>query len=77
MPLAVVSHAEIVAESPCYFPSARDAIDAVSAFEAASLYDWEYRIETNGQEWRVHVNNLTTYQRGYIRPSAFALKESA
>lgn len=52
---------------PHNFDSARDAIDAVSAFESQTLSDWEYHIETTGAAWRVKVNCLEgRLSRGYI-----------
>jgi hypothetical protein len=52
------------------YDSARDAIDAVSAFEATTLDDCEYQIETNGELWFARVNNITTRERGYLAVSA-------
>lgn len=62
---------ELSAE-PWAFGSARDAIDAVSAFEAATLHDWEYQIECacdDPEEWRVRLNCITGKPvRGYLAP---------
>jgi hypothetical protein len=59
---------------PYKFDSARDAIDAVSAFEASTLEDWEYEIyllNDNGN-YGVKANALIRIDgkivRGYLKP---------
>jgi hypothetical protein len=64
-----------IAAAPHRFGSARDAIDAVSAFEASSLHDWEYALQCvtddPGHIYVVRLNCLTgTRVRGYLRPVA-------
>ena len=59
-----------IEDDPEFYKSARDAIDAVSAFEAETLATWEYRIESDGAEhWFVRVNRIDDDQprtRGYL-----------
>lgn len=64
-----------VSDRAHWFDSARDAIDAVSAFEANAVDDWEYRLEASFRDdalhYRVNLNNLSdTRQRGYLEPIA-------
>lgn len=54
------------------FDSARDAIDAVSRFEAGTLAEWEYRIEAcefaAGLRYRVSLNSVSPgdLRRGFL-----------
>lgn len=53
------------------FDSARDAIDAISAFESRITDDWEYQIQCVGEvlgetKWEVRANCLVDHTRGYV-----------
>jgi hypothetical protein len=62
-----------VTEEPHLFGDTRDAIDAASRFEAATLDVWEYSIEAKqcGDAWAVRVNRINDKPlRGYLSPVA-------
>ena len=70
-----------VTDHPIRFPSARDAIDAISAFEASTREDFEYEIRAvNGEgEYVAAANALIRingkFVRGYLEanPTAFSV----
>lgn len=69
-----MSTAPAITENAAFvFESARDAIDAVSAFEASTLGEWEYRIEAcerdDAMHYRVGLNNLATFERAFLEPA--------
>jgi hypothetical protein len=59
-----------VDESKFYFNNARDAIDAVSAFEEQTAQAWEYHITSIGDDiYTVAANRIDDGQprtRGYL-----------
>jgi hypothetical protein len=53
------------------FDSARDAIDAVSAFEATVLFDVQYSISlTSGDRWQVVLRDRSFNILGYLGKEA-------
>lgn len=58
------------------FDSARDAIDAASAFEASTISHWEYEVRCLYDEnWYVRVNCIDgpdRFVRGYLAPQGDA-----
>jgi hypothetical protein len=70
-----------VSDQPIRFDSARDAIDAISAFEAATLEDFEYEVRAvnDDGQYVAAANALIRiggkFVRGYleVRPDAFSV----
>jgi hypothetical protein len=60
------------------FMSARDAIDAMSAFETSTTEDWEYQTQcigydddenSGGYRYVVRLKSLVDPKRGYLAPA--------